>query len=127
MRSINFELPMTLNSYIALFFSLLFLGKFLLMDSRILLTFSDAGTVTYVNPFCEKQQGNDDSGNLEDFLEEDSLSANLNFDFLCHAPYNLEVFHWESLQIFEETRKNTHHHIYLPESAPDRFYPPPRV
>ena len=118
---------MTSNSYIALFFSLLFLGKFLLMDSRILLTFSDAGTVTYVNPFCEKQQVKDEVEALGDYLEEDSRSFSLSFDFYCNPPYNFEVFQWEPLPIHKGSPEYSHPRFYLPESAQDRFYPPPRV
>lgn len=118
---------MTLNSYIAIFFSVIFFGKFLMMDAKILVTIFDADEIAYVNPFCKKQNVKIFNNNSQEVITEDKKSLYLNIDSFCNAPFKFEVFTWESRFFTEETRAYTHHTPSLPESAKDRFYPPPRV
>jgi len=117
---------MTLNSYIAIFFSVIFFGKFLVMDSKILVAF-DADEIAYVNPFCEKQNVKKQGNNSFEALTEDDKTLNLSIDSFCNAPFKFEFFTWESGIISEETRVYAHHTPSLPESSKDRFYPPPRA
>jgi hypothetical protein len=118
---------MTLNSYIAIFFSVIFFGKFLVMDSKILVAVFDADELVYVNPFCEKQNVKLQGNNSQEALAEDNKTLNLTIDSFCNAPFQFEVFTWESRAISEETRAYSHPTSSLPESAKDRFYPPPRA
>lgn len=118
---------MTLNSYIAIFFSVIFFGKFLVVDSKILTAVFDANEIAYVNPFCEKQNVKIQDYNSRDALAEDNKSLNLTIDSFCKAPFKFEVFTWESRIIPEETRAYLDQTLPLPESAKDRFYPPPRA
>lgn len=122
-----FEPRMNLNSYIAIFFSVIFFGKFLVMDSKILVTIFDADEIAYVNPFCEKQNVKIQGQNSQEDLAEDNKTLNLTIDSFCNAPFQFEVFTWESRIISEETRAYADHSPSLPESAKDRFYPPPRA
>lgn len=112
---------------IAILFALVFFGKFLVIDSKILVAVFDAGEVAYVNPFCKKQNAIIKANNSQDALAEDNNSLNLTIDSFCNAPFKFEMFTWESRIINEETRAYAYHTPSLPESAKDRFYPPPRA
>lgn len=118
---------MNLNSYIAIFFSVIFFGKFLVIDSKLLVAVLDADEITYVNPFCVKQNAKIQGNNSMEALAEDNKTLNLTIDSFCNAPFKFEFFTWESGIITEETRAFAHHTPSLPESAKDRFYPPPRA
>lgn len=118
---------MTLNSYIAIFFSVIFFGKFLVMDSKILVAIFDADDVAYVNPFCKKQNVKTQSNNSTEALTEDNKSIDLTIDSFCNAPFKFEIFTWESRITPEETRVYQDLTLPLPESVKDRFYPPPRA
>ncbi|WP_029038468.1 hypothetical protein [Salinimicrobium xinjiangense] len=118
---------MNLKAYIAIFFSVIFFGKFLVMDSKILVAIFDADEIAYVNPFCEKQKEKIQKDNFLETLAEDDTSLNLTIDSFCNAPFEFEVFSWESTVIPEESRTYAHHTPSLPESAEDRFYPPPQA
>lgn len=118
---------MNLNSYIAIFFTVIFFGKFLVMDSKILGAVFDADEIAYVNPFCKKQNVKIQDHNSRDTLAEDNNILNLTIDSFCNAPFQFEFFTWESRVISEEIRAFAHHTPSLPESAKDSFYPPPRA
>ena len=118
---------MNFNSYIAIFFSVIFFGKFLVMDSKLLVAVFDADEIVYVNPFCKKQNVKTPGNNSAEALAEDNESMDLTIDSFCNAPFKFEVFTWESRLNPEETRAYLDRTLPLPESAKDRFYPPPRV
>lgn len=118
---------MNFKTYITIFFSVVFFGKFVVMDSKILVAVFDAEEISFVNPFCEKQNGKIQNTNSQEGLAEDKNSLNLTIDSFCNVPFKFEVFTWESTVIPEETRTYAHHTPSLPDSAEDRFYPPPRA
>lgn len=118
---------MNLNPYIAIFFSVIFFGKFLVMDSKIMVAVFDADEVAYVNPFCKKQNLKTQGNNSEEALAEDNASMDLTIDSFCNTIFKFEVFTWESRIIPEESRVYLDLTLPLPEAAKDRFYPPPRV
>lgn len=117
---------MTLNSYIAIFFSVVFFGKFLVMDSKILVAIFDADEITYVNPFCEKQEVKMQNSNRE-ALAENNKALTFVIHSFCNAPFKFEAFTWQYSLKTEESPEYPHHTFSLPESAINRFYPPPRV
>ena len=118
---------MNLNSYIAIFFSVIFFGKFLVMDSKILVAVFDADEIAFVNPFCENQDVKIHGHSSQKDLAEDNKTLNLTVDSFCNAPFQFEVFTWQSRIIIEEPRAYAHQTPSLPESSKDRFYPPPRA
>lgn len=118
---------MNLNSYIAIFFSVIFFGKFLVMDSKILAVIFDADEISYVNKFCEKQKVKVQGQNAQEAFAEDDQSLDLTIDSFCNAPFQFEVFAWETRVLIEQTRAFADHNPSLPESAKERFYPPPRA
>ena len=118
---------MTLNSYIAIFFSVIFFGKFLVVDSKLLVAVFDADEISYVNPFCEKQNVKDQNAKSLATFAEDNKALNFTIDSLCHNSFKFEVYTWESKVTREEPRTFAYHTPSLTESAKDRFYPPPRA
>ncbi len=127
MENIYIWRSMHFKTYIAIFFSVVFFGKFLVMDSKLLVTIFDADEISYVNPFCEKQNVKIQGHSSQEDLAEDNRTLNLTLDSFCNAPFKFEVFTWESRIITEETLGFAHPSPSLPESAKDRFYPPPRA
>lgn len=117
---------MDLKTCIAIFFATVFVGKFLVMDSKILVTILDAEEIVYINPFCEKQNAKIQES-TQDSFSEDSHELNMAMDTFCNAPFQFDLFTWESRTISEENRTYAHHTPSLPVSAIDRFYPPPRA
>ena len=122
-----FGLHMNLNSYIAIFFTVIFFGKFLVMDSKILVTILDTGEITYVNPFCEKQNSKISDFNDREFLAEAGKHTNLALDTFCNSPFQVEIFNWEQSLIPQESRAYPYRTSIVPEAGNDRFYPPPKV
>lgn len=117
---------MHLKPYIAILFALMFFGKFLVMDSKILVLILDADEIAYVNPFCKKKNSKLHKDKQESFSQ-DSNKFNISINSFCNTPFKFEVFTWESRIITEETRAYANHTPSLPESAKDSFYPPPRA
>lgn len=117
---------MAFNYYIAVFFSVIFFGKFLVVDSKLLVAVFDADEITYVNPFCEKQNVKGQADKSVGDFTEDNQSLNLTIDSFCNPPFQFEIFTWGSRITIEEPGTYVHQTPSLPESAKDRFYPPPR-
>jgi len=118
---------MDLKPYIAVFFAVVFFGKFLMMDSKVLEFILDSTEIAYVNPFCKKQKpGLDENGFLADFSP-DSPSLTIAIDSFCNAPFHIEKVQWEHIfvkHIFQ-------HYPYTSPNPPqifrDSFYPPPKI
>ncbi len=117
---------MSLKSYIAIFFTVIFFGKFLVMDSKILVAVFDADEIAYVNPLCEKQHTKS-AGTDHKSFSQDSDRLNITIDSFCNTPFQFEIYNWEQKIIPEESREYAYHTPPLPESIQERFYPPPKV
>lgn len=118
---------MNYRSYIAVLFAIVFLGKFLVMDSRILVVILDADEIAYVNPFCKKQNAKTAGKDFQESFNGDSNHLNTTLDSFCNAPLRFEIYNWEYRIVSEESRVYGYHTPSLPESNLDRFYPPPQV
>jgi hypothetical protein len=119
---------MILKTYIAIFFSVVFFGKFLVVDSKVLIALFDADEVVYVNPFCQKQNVKIKKSNAQNIaVAEDSEGFVFLMDAFCNSPLKFEIFNWEARLISEETKKYADYSPSFPESARERFYPPPQV
>ena len=117
---------MNLKTYIAIFFAIVFFGKFLMTDSKILVVIFDNDEIAFVNPFCKKQNAKI-QGSAHESFSEDSNRLNITIDSFCNAPFKFEVFNWEYRVIPEESQPYAYLTPTLPESTQDRFYPPPKV
>ncbi|WP_189603374.1 hypothetical protein [Salinimicrobium marinum] len=117
---------MNVKPYIAVFFAFLFFGKFLVMDSKILVAILDANEIAYVNPLCKKQHTKNAETDHKSFSQ-DSDRLNITIDSFCNTPFQFEIYNWEQKIIPEESREYAYHTPPLPESVQERFYPPPKV
>ncbi|MEP6263080.1 MAG: hypothetical protein ABJ092_15995 [Gillisia sp.] len=118
---------MDTKSYIAVFFALIFFGKFLMLDAKFLEGILDSNEIAYVNPFCEKNNTEvSESGIFQDLLPE-SKTQSISIDNFCNAPFHFEIVTWEHMfeqptfQFYSYTTPGT------PQIFQDRFYPPPKV
>lgn len=118
---------MNYKSYIAILFAIVFFGKFLVMDSKLLVVILDADEIAYINPFCKKQNAKIDGKDFQKSFNADSNHLNIIMDSFCNAPFKFEVYNWEYRILSEESRAYAYHTPSLPQSNLDRFYPPPRV
>lgn len=116
---------MQIKSYIAIFFVVVFLGKFITMDSKILGIFVDSEEITLVNPFCKKLQP--DTPKEKHSFYEASLFTNITVDVICASPFQFEIYNHPIA--FAET--NYQKHNYQTQSIistyQDKFYPPPKA
>lgn len=119
---------MILNSHIAVFFALVFFGKFLVVDSKFLTSFLEPEEVVYINPFCKELHG---EIFLEDSTEktyfEDGWAAGITIDSFCNAPFQFEIFSWEQRNLWEELPFCTSPTPSLSGRVQGRFYPPPQI
>ncbi|HSI71355.1 MAG TPA: hypothetical protein VK941_14055 [Gillisia sp.] len=122
-----FGVRMNYQSCIAILFVTVFFGKFLVMDSKILVVLLDADEIVYVNPFCKKQNAKTEGNNSEKSLAEASNSLQLAVDAFCNAPFKFEVYNWDYIIISQEPRAYAYNSPSLPGSNPHSFYPPPKV
>lgn len=117
---------MDLKPYIAVFFAMLFLGKFLMMDSRVLGIVLDFNEIAYVNSFCEKEkEARGESAESPD-LAPASTSLAVAADNFCNTPLYFQGLHWEHRFI-------KHQYQLYPYTSPsalqifrENSYPPPR-
>lgn len=117
---------MNLKTYIAIFFAIVFFGKFLVIDSKILVSILDADEIAYVNPFCKKQNAKI-QGSAHESFSEDSNRLIITLDSFCNAPFKFKVFNWEYRVMPEESQPYVYHTPIIPEPFQDRYYPPPKV
>lgn len=118
---------MNFKSYIAILFAIVFFGKFLVMDSKLLVVILDADEIAYINPFCKKQNAKFDGKDFQKSFIADSNHLNIIMDSFCNAPFKFELFSWDSKIIPGESQPYAHYTPSLPKTAQERFYPPPKV
>ena len=116
---------MQIQSYIAIFFVTVFLGKFITMDSKLLGILVDSEEIILVNPSCKKLQSN--ISKEEQSFDEASLFNNIIVNIICASPFQFEVYN-EPIAFAEP---NYQKHNYQTQSIisayQDKFYPPPKV
>lgn len=118
---------MDLKPYIAIFFAVLFFGKFLMMDSNILVVLLDPNEVAYVNPFCEKHKAalNDKAPSTDLIPASDSFSIAI--DSFCNAPFQFEIVQWEEMLVQTVYQHYPYTTLTPPQIFRDNYYPPPKI
>lgn len=116
---------MQIKSYIAIFFVIVFLGKFITLDSKLLGVIFNSEEITLVNPFCEKHQLNPPKEG-QSFYEA-SLVNNINVNVICASPFQFKIDNYP----IAIAAKNYQEHNYQTQSIintyRDKFYPPPKA
>lgn len=118
---------MELKPYIAILFTVIFFGKFLLLDAKFLERIFDSNEIAYVNPFCEKNKTEaKEAGTNQDLLPK-SKTQSVAIDSFCNAPFNFEIITWEHM--LEQPAYQSYSYITpdAPQIFRDSFYPPPKV
>lgn len=118
---------MNLKPYIAIFFTFVFFGKFLMVDAKFLEGILDSHEVAYVNPFCEMNKTDVSEATVTLDLFPASTSQSIAIDSFCNAPFHFEIITWNQVLV----QAMYQHYSYTSPSTPqifrDRFYPPPKV
>lgn len=122
-----FDSYMNSKSYIAVFFAIVFFGKFLMMDSSVLVAIIDSDEIVNVNPLCIKQNAKKIEGRAEGSFSVDSKKSITTIPSFCNAPFNFDISNWEFHIVPEESQPYAYHTPILPELTQDRFYPPPKI
>lgn len=115
---------MQIKSYIAIFLAVVFFGKFLMLDAKVLNSILDAEGIALVNPFCKKkvQKSADD----KTFTQNSSVLV-ISSDAMCKPAFNIAKITW-----FEtEKINNFQDYSYLNPAVISTYfsknYPPPRL
>lgn len=114
---------MEFKTYIAIFFTVVFFGKFLMLDARVLNSILETEEIALVNPLCKKEM--QQLADADTYSQESSLLI-LSSEAMCNAPFYFSKNTWKTVQnknIFQDF-------IYLnPAVIPIYFsknYPPPK-
>jgi hypothetical protein len=115
---------MQLKNYIAAVLLMIFLGKMISMDSKILGMIFESYEVTLVSNLCPKKQLQTNS--VEE-VSEDNLSLSFEIGYLCHAAYDIQL-HDSSQALAENNFRKYFYHVPGNFSiSGDKFYPPPKA
>jgi len=116
---------MQIKSFIAIFFVVVFLGKFITIDSKFLGVIFDSDEITFVNPLCKKLQLN--TYKKGQSFDEAPLVYNINVNVICASPFQFKIDNYP-IAIAEP---NYQEHNYQTQSIMsayrNKFYPPPKA
>lgn len=118
---------MKINSYIAVFFTLVFLGKFLMLDSKFLGSIMETENIAWVNSFCENNPFNSSEEDKAADLEQASNILVLNADAICNAPFDFFDQKWQEPQPESNFQHYNYRNPSVTSAHPYKFYPPPKV
>ncbi|MCC8361308.1 hypothetical protein [Salinimicrobium sediminilitoris] len=115
---------MGFKNYIAAFFVLLFLGKMVSIDAKLLGIIYSASEVTLVNNMCPKQQLDNDSP--DEFAQAD-LESHFEFDYLCQVAFDFKPDEEVNTVTHNNFKKHSYRAPGIFSISRDKFYPPPKV
>ncbi|RKS53375.1 hypothetical protein BC962_1625 [Gillisia mitskevichiae] len=113
------------TNYIGCFLLIIFIAKLISVDAKIIEFTFENDFISHVNPNCKKSQFNDSNSTSNLSLENQQPIHLLNY--LCSAPYNLELFTWEDLIILDYQQSISYRVISFSSNYPKKLYPPPKV
>lgn len=118
---------MKIKPYIAVFFVLIFFGKFLMLDSKFLGSILESENIAWVNTYCENNPLGSSEENIPDDLEQASNVLVLNTDAICNAPFHFSENNWPESQSEPNFQHIDYRNTPVISAYPDKFYPPPKV
>lgn len=118
---------MKIKPYIAVFFVLIFFGKFLMLDSKFLGSILETENIAWVNSYCENNPLGSSEENSKVDLEQASNILILNADAICNAPFNFIDQKWPEPQAESNFQDIDYRNTPVISAYPDKFYPPPKV
>jgi hypothetical protein len=115
---------MQIKSYIAIFFVVVFLGKFITIDSKFLGVIFDSDEITFVNPFCKKQQLNT---HKEGQSFNEATLNNISFNVICASPFQFKIDNYPIGITASNYQKHNYQTQSIMSAYRDKFYPPPKA
>jgi hypothetical protein len=116
------------KTYIAVFLTFIFLAKFVAIDADGLNVLFNGSKITYVNPFCKKENPQKQTKKITSFSQADQFASQvITLNDLCTSQFQFELFSWEtdypeSIVVFNEHFPSKLSYRYLDNSSP-----PPRL
>ena len=120
-----FAFSMQIKSYIAIFFVVVFLGKFITMDSKLLGVIFNSDEITFVNPFCEKNKLNKHQEGQS--FDKASLANNNTVNVICASPFQFEIYNYPIAFAEPNYQEHNYQTQWIISTYRDKFYPPPKV
>ncbi|SFN76855.1 hypothetical protein [Salegentibacter flavus] len=118
---------MKINSYIAIFFTLVFLGKFFMLDSKFLGSILETENIAWVNSYCENNLLNSSEENKSADFEQAANALVINADAICNSPFNFSSLNWPAAQAEPNFQYYDYRNPAVISAYHDKFYPPPKV
>lgn len=115
---------MQFKNYIAAFFVVVFLGKMISVDAKLLGMILDNSQVTLVNKLCPKKQLQ--MGSAEEFSA-DSFTSSFEVDYLCHVVFDMQLQDLSETIAENNFEKYTYRDPGSFSEPSDKFYPPPKA
>ena len=116
---------MKFNNYIGILLLIVFTGKLISVDAKFIEFTTENSFASHVNPNCKKIQFKNTTSTSEYFSENPDTNHTINY--LCSAPYNLELLAWENLIIRNYQQKITYRAATFSSNHSKKLYPPPKV
>lgn len=113
------------SNYIGCLLLLVFIGKLISVDAKFLEFTSENNFVSHVNPNCKKIQFKNTKSIFEYSLGNSKTTHSINY--MCSAPYNIELFTWEDTIIANYHQKISYRVATLSSDYSKKLYPPPKV
>ncbi|HKL34996.1 MAG TPA: hypothetical protein VJ899_01760 [Salegentibacter sp.] len=115
---------MQFKTYIAILFTVVFFGKFLMLDAKVLNSVLKSEGIAMVNPFCKK---NDRQTAGDNILSQDSSVLVISSDAICNSFFFITHPEFQK----KEVEDNFHAFNYLNPAIISIYfskdYPPPKA
>ncbi len=115
---------MKLNTYIALFLTVVFFGKFLMLDTKVLNSILDTEEIALINPLCKQKMPK--SADADNLLQE-SLVLVISSEAICNAPFYLPEITWPSAERINNFQDFSYLNPAVISTYFSKNYPPPKV
>ncbi|MHB1146942.1 MAG: hypothetical protein ACYC01_05030 [Lutibacter sp.] len=116
---------MQIKPFIAIIFVMIFFGKLVTIDSKLLGVIFDSEEIILVNPFCEKKISKIPQSKPS--FDQVSSANNISVHVICASPFQFEV----NNSLMAYAKPNYHEYNYQTQliisAYRDKFYPPPKA
>ncbi|MBZ9731566.1 hypothetical protein LB467_17915 [Salegentibacter sp. JZCK2] len=115
---------MQFKTYIAIFFTVIFFGKFLMLDAKVLSSIFDTQEIALVNPFCDKKMQK--SADADTFSKESSILI-ISSEAMCNAPFYLSKIAWPGVEKINNFQDYGYFNPAVISTYFSKNYPPPKI
>lgn len=111
------------KTYIAVLFTVVFFGKFLMLDAKVLNSIFDNEEIALVNPFCKKKIQESDAA---DTYSQESSILIISSDALCNSPFYLSKISLPEPQKINNFQDFSYLNPAVISTYFSKNYPPPK-